>query len=381
MKKDKIKIFVLEISLLVFLFFALFALNIVSRKILTLIMCIYAIVVSFFLKKRKISSINTKQVTILMVVFAMFYLVIFYLLGLHFGFVKPKIMFSIKTIFNFILPLGTIIVASEWMRRIFLSHKLEIKFKSKKIDLSSIFTYIAMVMVDLLIYTEVYDLAKLDDFLTVIGFVFFASLSCNLLYNYIAVRNGVKGIIIFRLITILFVYIIPFIPDVYVFFRTFLRLLYPYLIYLFFEKLYSKNDYTLGIREKRKEIVGNTLLIVIASLLVMLISCKFKYGIIVVGSGSMTGTLNKGDAVIFEKYQRQEIKKGQVIIFDYNGIETIHRVIDVKKVNGEYRYYTKGDANSRNDEEFRIKEDIYALVKLRVKYIGYPTLWVRDIFS
>ena len=381
MKKDKIRIFVLEISLLVFLFFALFALNIISRKNLALIICIYAIVVSFFLKKRKISSINTKQVTILMVVFAMFYLVIFYLLGLHFGFVKPKIMFSIKTIFNFILPLGTIIVASEWMRRIFLSHKLQIKFKSKKIDLSSIFTYIAMVMVDLLIYTEVYDLAKLDDFLTVLGFVFFASLSCNLLYNYIAIRYGVKGIIFFRLITILFVYIIPFIPDVYVFFRSFLRLLYPYLIYLFFEKLYSKNDYTLGRREKRKEIVGNTLLIVIASLLVMLISCKFKYGIIVVGSGSMTGTLNKGDAVIFEKYQRQEIKKGQVIIFDYNGIETIHRVIDVQKVNGEYRYYTKGDANSRNDEEFRIKEDIYALVKLRVKYIGYPTLWVRDIFS
>ena len=56
-------------------------------------------------------------------------------------------------------------------------------------------------------------------------------------------------------------------------------------------------------------------------------------------------------------------------------------MIDVQKVNGEYRYYTKGDANSRNDEEFRIKEDIYALVKLRVKYIGYPTLWVRDIFS
>ena len=314
MKKDKIRIFILEISLLVFLFFALFALNIISRKNLALIICIYAIVVSFFLKKRKISSINTKQVTILMVVFAMFYLVIFYLLGLHFGFVKPKIMFSIKTIFNFILPLGTIIVASEWMRRIFLSHKLEIKFKSKKIDLSSIFTYIAMVMVDILIYTEVYDLARLDDFLTVLGFVFFASLSCNLLYNYIAIRYGVKGIIIFRLITILFVYIIPFIPDVYVFFRSFLRLLYPYLIYLFFEKLYSKNDYTLGIREKRKEIVGNTLLIVIASLLVMLISCKFKYGIIVVGSGSMTGTLNKGDAVIFEKYQRQEIKKGHLII-------------------------------------------------------------------
>ena len=381
MKKDKIRVFILEISLLIFLFFTLFALNIVSRKILALIIGIYAIIVSLFLRRRKISSINKKQVTILMVIFAMFYIGIFYLLGLHFGFVKTKIMFSIKTIFNFILPLGTIIIASEWMRRIFLSYKLEIKFKSKKIELSIIFTYIAMVMIDLLIYTEVYDLARLDDFLTVLGFVFFASLSCNLLYNYITNRYGVKGIIIFRLITVLFVYIIPIVPDVFVFFRSFLRLLYPYLIYLIFEKLYSKNDYTLGRQEKKREVVGNTILIVIAALLVMLISCKFKYGIIVVGSGSMTGTLNKGDAVIFEKYEGQEIKNGQVIIFNYNGIQTIHRVVDIQNVNGEYRYYTKGDANSRNDEEYRTAEDIYALVNLRVKYIGYPTLWVRDIFS
>ena len=74
-----------------------------------------------------------------------------------------------------------------------------------------------MVLIDLLIYTEVYDLAKLDDFLTILGFVFFASLSCNLLYNYIANRNGVRGIIIFRLITVLFVYIIPIVPDVFIF--------------------------------------------------------------------------------------------------------------------------------------------------------------------
>ena len=238
-----------------------------------------------------------------------------------------------------------------------------------------------MVIVDLLIYTEVYNLAKLDDFLTLLGFVFFASLSCNLLYNYITRRYGSKGIIIYRLITILFVYIIPIIPDMYIFFRSFLRMLYPYLIYLVFEKLFSKNDYIIARQDKKKEIIGNTVLIVIATLLVMLISCQFRYGIIVVGSKSMTGSLNKGDAVIFEKYKNQEIKKGQVIIFNYNDIQTIHRVVDIKKINGEYRYYTKGDANRRNDDDYRVEEDIYALVNLRVKYIGYPTLWIRELFS
>lgn len=381
MEKDKIRVFILEILLIIFLFFALFALNIFSRKILALSLGIYAIIVSLFLKKRRFPSINKKQVTTLMVVFSMLYIAIFYLLGLYFGFERSKILFSFRTIIDFILPLSIIIISSEWIRGTFLSHKLEIGYKTKKKDISIVFTYISMVIIDLLIYTEVYNVRVLDDFLTVLGFIFFSSLSCNLLYNYITNRYGIKGVIIFRLITVLFAYIIPIVPDLYIFFRSFLRMLYPYLIYLVFEKMFSKNDYSMGRQEKRKEMIGNTLIIALAAALVMLISCEFRYGIIVVGSESMTGTINKGDAVVFEKYTNQEIKKGQVIIFNYNNIQTIHRVVEVQRINGEYRYYTQGDANKRKDEDYRTKEDIYALVDLKVKYIGYPTLWVRELFS
>lgn len=380
MKKNEIKVFVLEILLIFILFFALFALNISTRSILATMIGIYAIIVACLIKKKKISSINKKQATILMIIFAMLYLGLFYFLGLYFGFQKSKITLSFNTLLKFIFPISTIVVASEVIRRLFLSNKVLIEIKGKKKNISPVLTYISMVIVDLVIYTDVYNLAKLDDFLTLLGFVFFASLSCNLLYNYITVRYGNKGIIIYRLITIIYIYIFPIIPDVYVFFRAFLRLLYPYIIYLVFEKLFSKNDYITLRREKRKEIIYNTVLILLAALLVMLISCKFKYGIIVVGSESMSGTLNKGDAVIFEKYDKQEIEVGQVIIFDYNGIQTIHRVIDIQNVNGKYRYYTKGDSNKREDENYRYNEDIYGLVNLRVKYIGYPTLWVRELF-
>ena len=95
----------------------------------------------------------------------------------------------------------------------------------------------------------------------------------------------------------------------------------------------------------------------------------------------MTGAINKGDAVIFEKYNSQNIKEGQVIIFDYNGIKTIHRVEEIKKVNNINRYYTKGDANKNRDEGYITDEKVYGLVKLKVKYIGYPTLWIRKLFS
>ena len=95
----------------------------------------------------------------------------------------------------------------------------------------------------------------------------------------------------------------------------------------------------------------------------------------------MTCTIDKVDAVIFETYDDQVIKNGQVLIFDYNGIQTIHRVVEIKKVNGEIRYYTKGDANKRRDEGYTTEDEILGLVKLKVKYIGYPTLWMRDLFS
>ena len=54
---------------------------------------------------------------------------------------------------------------------------------------------------------------------------------------------------------------------------------------------------------------------------------------------------------------------------------------EIKNVNGVYRYYTKGDANKNIDDGYVTEDKIYALVKLKVKYIGYPTLWVRELFS
>ena len=381
MKRDKLKIYFFEILLIIILFFALFASNIFTRNILAVIILLYAIMLNFSLKNRKIHSIYKKQVDILMLIFSGIYLIVFYLLGLYFDFTQSKVLLSWWSFFRFIVPLSIIIISSEMIRRTFISHKLTLKFKGKEINPSIILIYISMVLIDLLIYTEVYDLTNLDDFLTALGFVLFASLSCNLFYNYISSRFGSKGIIFYRLVTTLFVYVIPVTPDVYIFFRSFLRMVYPYLIYIFLDKFYSKTDFVISQNDKRSSVFWTMILLVIMTLMIMLISCKFKYGILVIGSHSMTGTLNIGDAVIFERYEIQPIKEGQVIVFDYNGLETIHRIIEIKNVNGEKRYYTKGDANEKMDAHYITNDDIHGLVRLRVKYIGKPTLWIRELFS
>ena len=121
--------------------------------------------------------------------------------------------------------------------------------------------------------------------------------------------------------------------------------------------------------------------IVIAIGIVLLVSCKFRYGIIVIASGSMTGTINKGDAVVYEQYTTQQIEEGTVIIFKDGEKKVIHRVIDIQQLNGKTIYYTKGDANQQNDDGYRNKNDIIAIVKFKVMYIGWPTIFVNDLFA
>ena len=62
-------------------------------------------------------------------------------------------------------------------------------------------------------------------------------------------------------------------------------------------------------------------------------------------------------------------------------MSTIHRVVEIKNINGEVRYFTKGDANKSYDGGYRTEADINGLVKLKIKYIGWPTLWLRRLFN
>lgn len=373
MSKDKLKLYILEFVLLTILFFTLFVSSIYRTIYLSVFLLIYMLILRSIIKKRSIASYLKKEVAVLMSVFAIIYLAVFYLLGMHFGFYKSSTVFSLNTIKYFILPLSIIIYTSESIREVLLSQKGK---------LPKVVALIATIFIDLIIYTEVYNVFKLDDFLMILGFILFASISCNLLYNYVSIRFGKLGIIIFRLVTVLYPYVIPLIPNVYIFFRSFLRILYPYFIYLFLENTYSKSNFAVAYKDKRKEVLGTTILIIVLSSIIMLISCEFKYGILVVGSGSMTGTLNIGDATIFESFSNQmKIKKGDIIIFEKNKLQVIHRVVEIKNINGTIRYYTKGDANKARDKGYVTSKDIKGISKLRIKYIGYPTIWVKEIFE
>ena len=68
-------------------------------------------------------------------------------------------------------------------------------------------------------------------------------------------------------------------------------------------------------------------------------------------------------------------------MFEKDDATIIQRVADIKIINGNTRYYTKGDVNEDLDNGYITDADIIGLVNLKLPYLGYPTLWVRSLFS
>jgi len=82
--------------------------------------------------------------------------------------------------------------------------------------------------------------------------------------------------------------------------------------------------------------------------------------------------INPGDVVICKKVSPEEIKVGDVILYNYGKTKILHRVIKIK----DGYFETKGDANPY---QFDFEKNIsYSQIKgkviLRIPWIGYPRL-------
>ena len=342
-----------------------------NKVFIAFLLLFIAIGLGFLLKGEKILKVDKKKILRVMIIFAVLYLALFYMLGIYTGFVKATNQFGIKTIFNYIVPITIIIICTEYIRKKLLINE---SYRSKAL------VVILTTFIDVLLYINLYDSSSLDSFLILVGFVAFAAVANNLLYNFICTRYGIKPIITYKLIITLYVYIIPYVPDVYIYFRTFVRMLFPLIIYLYLDKYYNKDMNAINKKEAKTQIASLAIGVVLITAIIMLISCKFYYGILVIGSDSMSKTIEKGDAVFFVA-DKDSVHEKDVIVFNRKDVKIVHRVVKKVNINDGVRYYTKGDANKELDDFYTEDKDLIGKVIFKVKYIGKPTLWLRNVFD
>ncbi len=153
-----------------------------------------------------------------------------------------------------------------------------------------------MILLDFILYANIYNLNTTQDYFRVATFILFPSIANNILYSYIIKKyKNMKAIIIYRIITTLYMYIIPIVPNIHIFFESILKVVVPYIIYVILESMYARGGPVISRTQKRIEKIISIILSIIVIVVVLLISCKFKYVALVIGSGSMTGTINTGE--------------------------------------------------------------------------------------
>lgn len=374
MKSEKIRLYVIEITLVIFFLLAMIFNETITRTVLAIILLVFMVITVKLIKSEKMNLTSNKQIAFLFGGMGIIYVAIIYFLGMITGFYSSTVKLSIWSIINYIIPYIVIIISAEVIRKTVLL---------KESKYSKIIILIATVMLDVILTTNIYNLKTAKDYFTLISFVIFASIANNLLFNYMIIKHrNMKAIIIYRLITTLYVYIIPITPDIYIFLESIIRMVIPYLIYIIIENTFNKRPQLMTIKERKKSRIITVIVCIIIGFIVMLVSCKFAIGALVIGSGSMTGTIDKGDIIVYERYGKNEsVKTGDIIIFRSDDLKIVHRVIDQKLMGEETRYYTKGDANQKQDDGYRTSKDVIGQVKFKIPYIGYLTLWVNNLIG
>ena len=313
-----------------------------------------------------------KKVTTIMLLTGTLYIVMLYIIGIYVGFYSSIVKLSIRSVFTYIIPYIVIIVSIENIRKTILLKK------NNKSNI--IIILIVTVILDIALEANIYNLKTVKDYFLLTSFTIFSSIANNMLYNYIILNyRNCKAIIGYRIITTIYQYIIPIMPNIHLFYKSLLGIIVPFIIYTILQTLYTKKVKHISTATKTRNIINTSILVIITAGIIMLISCKFKYGALVIGSGSMAGTLNKGDTIIYEELDEdEEIEIGEIIVFIQDNVRIIHRVIDKKEFGTGTRYYTKGDANSTSDDEYRVREDIIGKTRLRIPYIGQLTLMINE---
>ncbi len=211
----------------------------------------------------------------------------------------------------------------------------------------------------------------------------------NVILTILAKYGGQKPGIVYRLIMEMYIYLLPIIPNFGDYITSMIGICFPIVLYI--NVLGCINDEVNPITNmidarmfKQKYNIFDYASFVFLIIFITLISGLFPFTMVAIGSDSMSPVIKKGDAVVYQKVTNASmLHEGDVVVYqnEYNKELIVHRLIEINKNNNGYTYLTKGDYNNGPDNIDLSLKDIKGVVRFKVKYIGYPTLFISDLFK
>lgn len=304
------------------------------------------------------------------------YYIVTYLLGLITGFYLNSNDLSFGGMFNNILGTALYIIVVELFRYLVVNN-------CKKDKAVMILLVVVLTLCDVSdnIYSS--DFNNISSMINLIGFYVVPSAVKNVALTYVAVKVSYKPAIFYRSIFELPVYFVPIIPNVGEYLQTIFNIVVPVIFFYYFYLSYRHD--TVKFNNRKLKIALTVLKYIIALLMVCfvaLISGFFKYHLVVVGSGSMTPTIEKGDGIIVKKLSKEEAEKlqvGQILVFKNSGLILVHRITKLtENEKGKLSFRTKGDFNDSEDGFLTSVDDVVGVANFKIPKIGLPTIWLRE---
>lgn len=369
---DKKKLYAISALFPALLLAALFVSVGNGKIIAACIMLPFAVIVCALIKKRRSVSINKKEVLLISIIAGVLSVIIVQMTGVVFEFYKNPYFVSKETLFTSVLPVAAVIVCSEIVRSVMLAQKNK---------LAKLSAFAICLIAELMTESVLRDIISFNRFMDLVGLTLFPAISANIYYNYVSERYGMLPNIAFRIITTLYIYFIPMATGMSDSLIACIKIILPIAMLALISSMFEKKKKNAVRKGKKLGTLATALTLAFVMSVAMLISCQFRFCALVIATESMTGEINKGDMIIYERYDGQSIEEGQVIVFQENESRIVHRVVEITNIGGEVRYYTKGDANEDRDDGYRLASDIVGLTDVKIAFIGYPSLWLREIIK
>lgn len=300
------------------------------------------------------------------------YFLITYLSAMFFGFRKNVFQLSLDTFTTFIISVLLTGVITEIIRYLLLRRYQN---STKAIVLFSIF----FVFIDLLPQIVLKDFTKLDTLLGVLGLTALPTIFDNILFCYLSLKVGYRANIFYRVVMRGYIYFVPLIPNFNDYLFSIIKIIFPIIILLIISNQFQDKRL---VQVRRKSRTRKLLILPILFLIIVvsLVSGYFKYFALTIGSMSMSPSIEKGDILIIEKTKNlSKISEGEILAFNYGGEIVVHRIINkIIKEDQTIYFKTQGDYNKTADNHLVTSEEVIGIARLKIKYLGLPTVWLNE---
>lgn len=202
----------------------------------------------------------------------------------------------------------------------------------------------------------------------------------NVLFSYIAINGNYIASIIYQIVTNLYFWISPILPNSPWVMTAIIDITIPIILFLYIR--YTKNK--LNIFKSRENIVNSDPKNIIPLVIAIILAIWFAIGIfpikpVSIASGSMEDELHIGDIAIIQKCSANDVNVGDIIEYQMEGYTVIHRIIEKNQRNGTFYFITKGDNNTSQDRDEVREDQLIGKVIFKIRYLGYPAIWLHIV--